>query len=267
MAPQLFHTRRGTGAPLLLIMGMGGHHLMWSDPFLRLLEPDFDIVAFDHRGIGTSDRADEPFSIADLAEDAVSVLDTVGWDTAHVFGISLGGMVAQELAITHPSRLRTLTLGCTYPGVGGDIDAPGPIRAVEASASGDSELAVRVGFEVNVSREYAADPARFPVFHDTALAVRVPAPVVMMQFQAAIAHDALARLPQITAPTLVMHGTADEMLLPSNGKLLAERIPGARLELFDGAGHLFWWEHPERTAELLREHALGQPGTSSPTDA
>jgi 3-oxoadipate enol-lactonase len=257
MAPQLFHSRRGAGEPLLLIMGMGGHHLMWSEPFLRLLEPDFDIVAFDHRGIGTSDRADDPFSIADLAEDAVSVLDTVGWDTAHVFGISLGGMVAQELAITHPDRLRTLTLGCTYPGQGGDIDAPGPLRAVEASASGDKELAIRVGFEVNVSRAYAADAANFDVFHDTALAVRVPVPVVMMQFQAAIAHDALGRLAQITAPTLVLHGTADEMLLASNGKLLAERIPGARLELFEGAGHLFWWEHPERVATLLREHILG----------
>jgi len=252
----LHHVRRGSGAPLLLIMGMAGHHRMWAEPFLALLEKDFDLVAFDHRGIGTSDRADQPFSIADLADDAAGVLDTVGWDTAHVFGISLGGMVAQELALRHPDRLRALALGCTYPGAGGDLTATGAQRMIEASATGDEELAVRTGFEVNVSAGYAASPANFAVFREEALAVQVPVPVVMLQLQAVLGHDALSRLPQITAPTLVMHGTADEMLAVANGRQIAGQIPNSRLEIFDGAGHLFWWEEPERTATLLREHCV-----------
>ncbi|HEU5475390.1 MAG TPA: alpha/beta fold hydrolase [Actinophytocola sp.] len=258
-SPQLHRIRRGTGAPLLLIMGMGGHHRMWGEPFLSLLEKDFDIVAFDHRGIGTSDRADGPFTIADLAGDAARVLDLAGWDSAHVFGISLGGMVAQELALLRPERVRTLALGCTYPGAGGDLSATGAQRAVGASATRDAELAVRTAFEVNLSARYAADPAHFAAFREVALAVKVPAQVILMQLQAGMGHDAIARLAGITAPTLVMHGTEDEMLAVGNGVRIAELIPNARLELFDGAGHLFWWEDPERTVALLREHAAGSP--------
>lgn len=253
--PRLHHVRRGAGEPLLLIMGMAGHHRMWGEPFLGLLEPDFDVVAFDNRGIGTSDRADDPFTVADLADDAARVLDDVGWDSAHVFGISLGGMIAQELVLRYPERVRTLTLGCTYPGTGGDLTAPGPQRALEAGMTGDQELSVRTMFDVNVSAAFAGAAGNYDVFRETALAERVPIPVVMMQSQAVFGHDALERLSTITAPTLVIHGTADEMLLPVNAELIAKAVPGARLELFEGVGHLFWWEEPERTAALLREHA------------
>lgn len=254
-APRLHRVRRGTGAPLLLIMGMGGHHRTWGEPFLSLLEKDFDVVAYDQRGIGESERAQPGFGIADLAGDAVRVLDAVGWDRAHVFGVSLGGMVAQELAIRYPERVRTLTLGCTYPGRGGDLTAPGPRRYLEAGLTRDKELAVRTAFEVNVSPAYAADPANFEVFHADALSVKVPMAVVMMQYQAAVEHDATDRLARITAPTLVVTGTADEMMYPANSERIAERVPGARLELLEGLGHLFWLEEPERVAELLREHA------------
>jgi pimeloyl-ACP methyl ester carboxylesterase len=253
--PRLFRIRRGTGEPILLIMGMAGHHRMWGEPFLAALEPAFDIVAFDHRGIGTSDRADAPFTVPDLADDAARVLDEVGWPSAHILGISLGGMVAQELVLRHPSRVRTLTLGCTYPGRGGDLTAPGPQRAIEAGLVGDRELAIRTSFEVNVSRAFAGVDEHYEVFRAAALSTRVPVPVILMQSQAAIAHDALQRLSGITSPTLVIHGTEDEMILPMNAELIAKAIPGARLELFEGVGHLFWWEQPERTVALLREHA------------
>jgi 3-oxoadipate enol-lactonase len=92
------------------------------------------------------------------------------------------------------------------------------------------------------------------VFREQALSTRVPIPVVVMQSQAAVAHDALDRLSTIDVPTMVIHGTADEMILVGNAELIAKTIPGARLELFDGAGHLFWWEDPDRVAALLREH-------------
>ncbi|HET9139837.1 alpha/beta fold hydrolase [Actinophytocola sp.] len=259
--PQLHRVRRGAGAPLLLIMGMAGHHRMWGEPFLSLLERDFDIVTFDHRGIGASDRAEAPFTIADLADDAARVLADAGLDTAHVFGISLGGMVAQELALRRPELVRTLTLGCTYPGTGGDLSATGVQRAVQASATRDADLAVRTAFEVNLSARYAAEPAHFEEFREIALAVKVPVPVMMLQMQAVLGHDAIARLAQISAPTLVMHGTADEILAVANAGQIAGLIPNARLELFEGAGHLFWWEDPERTVALLREHTSGSSVT------
>ena len=113
------YVRRGTGEPLLLIQGMSGTHASWGEPFLSLLEPHLDLIAYDHRGIGASAPRDGSFTIADLAQDAAGVLDALGIERAHVLGISMGGMVAQELAIAHPERLRTLTIGCSYPGGAG----------------------------------------------------------------------------------------------------------------------------------------------------
>src|ERR1700759_409163 len=109
---RLFYERSGNdggGEPLLLIQGMSGTHLAWGGPLMEELDADFDVVVFDHRGIGRSDPVSDPFTIADLARDAVGLLDQLGWDDAHVMGISMGGMVAQELALSVPERIRTLT--------------------------------------------------------------------------------------------------------------------------------------------------------------
>lgn len=234
---------------------MAGHHGIWGEPFLSLLEQDYDVLAFDHRGIGQSDRADEPFTVAEMADDAAKLMAAVGWDDAHVLGVSMGGMVAQELAIRHPDRLRTLTLGCTYAGPGGSLEAPGPLRMVEAMTTGDVTKILRAGYEANLSPAFRADESRFARFTGVSLSVRVPSPVIRMQLQAVIQHDAVAGLRTLDVPTLVVHGTADEMVLPVNGQHVASLVPDARLEMMDGVGHLFWWEQPERSADLVRAHA------------
>lgn len=252
---KLHYIRRGRGAPLLLIQGMAGHHAIWGEPFLSLLEQDYDIVAFDHRGIGESDRADEPFTVAEMADDTAKLMTAVGWDDAHVLGISMGGMVAQELAVRHPDRLRTLTLGCTYAGPGGSLEGPGPLRMVEAMNTGDVTKILRAGYEANLSPAFRADESRFKQFTDVSLSVRVPSPVILMQLQAVLQHDAVAGLRNLDVPALVVHGTEDEMILPVNGRHVASLVPDARLETMGGVGHLFWWEQPERSAELIRAHA------------
>ncbi|MCW2986063.1 MAG: alpha/beta fold hydrolase [Conexibacter sp.] len=259
---RLFHQRRGAGEPLLLIQGMSGTHLAWGEPFTADLERDFDVVAYDHRGIGRSDRVDEPFTIAELAEDASGVLDELGWDTAHVLGISMGGMVAQELALRHPGRIRTLTLGCTYCGGAGSALAPQSTleRLSAGMMSGDRELAIRTGFEVNVSAAFAAVDANYDAFRAMAKSLPAPVPVIMLQMQAIAGHDTSARLPSLELPTLVIHGDEDLMLPVANGRLIASLIPGARLEVLEGIGHMFWWEQPARSAELVRAHALAAAG-------
>jgi pimeloyl-ACP methyl ester carboxylesterase len=254
---ELHHLERGEGEPLLLIMGMSGTHLSWGDPFLDALARDFRVIAYDHRGVGRSSRVDAPFTLAQLADDAAALLDGLGLGSAHVMGVSMGGMVAQELALRHPERIRTLVIGCSYAGgAGSALTDPATFqRLAEAWSSGDRERALRVGWEINVSREFAGRAGEYQRWREMALALRVPLQVIALQMQAIGGHDTSSRLARISAPTLVVHGTSDQMLPVANARAIAERIPGARLVELEGVGHLFWWEEPERSAELVREHA------------
>jgi 3-oxoadipate enol-lactonase len=254
----LFYERSGAGEPLLLIMGMSGTRTSWGEPFLDALRTDFDVLVYDHRGVGGSSPTSEPFSIADLAQDASALLDAVGWDSAHVVGISMGGMIAQELAIARPEQVRTLTLGCTYAGGEGSALAPDTTLAHLGAAwqSGDRDQAIRAGWEVNVSEAFAGDDEAFAAFRARAMELPVALAVIMLQMQAIGAHDTSARLAQISAPTLVVHGTEDVMLPVVNAPLIAQAIPDSRLTILEGIGHLFFVEQPQESAQLIREHAL-----------
>ncbi len=256
---QLHYEVRGEGEPLLLVQGMSGTHVSWGEPFLAALEAaGLQTCSYDHRGIGHSAAWGEPFSIADLAEDAAGLLDHLGWERAHVLGISMGGMVAQELALRHPDRVRTLALGCTYAGgPGSSLGEPAVIQALtEAMLSGDRERALHQGYVSNVSAAFAADEGNYPAFREMALSVPAALPVIMLQMQAIGGHDTSARLADIAAATVVIHGTVDQMLGVANGRAIAAAIPGAELEELEGVGHLFWWEQPAVSAELVARHAL-----------
>jgi 3-oxoadipate enol-lactonase len=238
-------------------MGMSGTALHWGEAFLDELQRDFETVVYDHRGVGASSRLEGPLTITQMAEDAAGLLATLELGSAHVLGVSMGGMVAQELALAHPEWIRTLTLGCTY--CGGKLSAPAAPEVLrrlgEAMLSGNRERALRVAFEVNVSAAAAANDELYAQMLDIAERRAVAVPVIMAQLQACAAHDTYERLSELRLPTLVVHGSEDEMLPVGNGRLIASRIPGARLEVFDGAGHLFFWEQPLREAELVRSHA------------
>jgi 3-oxoadipate enol-lactonase len=251
--------RRGDGEPLLLIQGMSGTHLSWGEPFeAALAGAGLELITFDHRGVGHSTPVAAGFSIARLADDAAALLDALELERVHVLGISMGGMVAQELALRHPRRLHTLTLGCTYCGGPGASLAGEEVATGlgQALLSGDRERALRAGYEFNLSRAFVADPANYEPFRTMATTLPVPVPVIMLQMQAIQGHDTSARLATLDVPTLVIHGTEDRMLPFANAELIAGLIPGARLERLDGVGHMFWWEQPERSARLVAEHAL-----------
>lgn len=255
---ELHYERRGEGEPLLLIMGMSGTHLTWGEPFREALEGDFEVIAFDNRGIGHSAPIDDPFTIGEMAVDTASLLDELGIETAHVVGISMGGMIAQEMALSRPDRLRSLTLGCTYCGGPGSklMPAENAQKLFEGLSSGDREKAVRASWEVNLSPGFRAEESRFAAFREMAMTLPAARETIQLQVQAVLGHDTSARLDQIATPTLIVHGTADGVLPFPNGELIASLVPAARLEAFEGVGHMFWWEQPERSAELIREHAL-----------
>jgi 3-oxoadipate enol-lactonase len=256
-AVRLSYERSGSGPPLLLIMGMSGTFSHWCEPFLDELRSSFEVIAYDHRGVGESSPLQGELTIAGLAQDAAGLLAALALDAAHVLGISMGGMVAQEFALAHPERIRTLALGCTYCG-GPDSTLTSPEviqRLAEGMSSGDRALAVRTAWEINVSPAYAAREAAFETFRAIGMTRAVPVPVIMAQMQACLAHDTSARLPQLQMPTLVVHGTADQMIPVANAHVIHTHIPGSRLEILDGVGHLFFWEQPQRSAELVRDHA------------
>jgi 3-oxoadipate enol-lactonase len=253
----LYYERRGAGEPLLLIQGLGGNSLHWGEDFLGGLEDGFELVLYDHRGAGRSGPLAGEHTIADLATDAIALLDALEIDSAHVVGISMGGMVAQELALQAPERVRTLTLGCTFPGgpeaTMTDMTVVGMLA--EAVLSGDQERTLRVGYEVMIAAEYGEQEGAYELYSELAGQYPAPIPVLMAQLSAIMGHDTAQRLPEIEAPTLVIHGTEDRLMDVTNGELIARLVPGARLELLEGSGHMFFWEQPGRSAQLVREHA------------
>jgi 3-oxoadipate enol-lactonase len=231
----LWFERVGSGPPLLFIGGTGSdlrqRPNVLDGPFPR----DFDVVAYDQRTQGRSSDPDRPSTMADFAEDAVAVLDAVGWSgPVDVVGVSFGGMVAQELAIRHPPRVRRVVLACTSSGGAGgssyplhELEAmPEPARSATLLAVNDSRL----------------DRAWQEAHPDDAgklleLASRRE-PASPRQLEVRRQHDTFERLGQITAPTLVAAGRFDGIAPVANSQALAERIPDARLEVFEG-GHLF----------------------------
>ncbi len=255
---ELHLERRGDGAPLLLVQGLGANSLHWGEPFLAALQRDFELLLYDHRGVGRSAPAGGPISTASLARDALALLDALGLERVHVLGISMGGMVAQELALAAGPRLSSLTLGCTScGGTQSRPTAPEVVQRLTAAAlSGDRERMLRIGFEHVVSRPYAAVAEHYEQFARAARQHPASVAALLAQKGAVDGHDAYARLRGLATPTLVLHGTQDELLAAINGDLVASLIPGARLELLDGAGHLFFWEQPERSAQLVRRFAL-----------
>jgi pimeloyl-ACP methyl ester carboxylesterase len=255
---ELNYERAGAGEPLLLIQGMSANHLAWGRPFSSLLERDFEVISFDNRGLGLSRRVTEAFSIAEMAADTAGLLEALEIESAHVLGISMGGMIAQELALAHPGKLRSLTLGCTYcGGEGSQLMDPADFQGVvEAMASGERRRVYRAMYELNLSPGFRAEESRFAEFVEMAEALPAARETIGLQVQAIAAHDTSARVPGLTTPTLVIHGTVDRILGYPNGPLVASLVPDARLETLEDVGHMFWWEQPERSAELVREHAL-----------
>lgn len=237
--------RHGAGPPLLLIHGLGYARWGW-EPVVEPLSRSFDVILFDNRGIGESDAPPGPYTAAAMAGDAVQVLDEAGIDRAHVAGTSLGGMVAQELALGRPDRVDRLVLAGTTPG--GPKAFPMPQRTIDL-------MAKRATMREYVENALEPDPRPELVERILAHRERTAQPFEHWAAQAAAgaAFDAHDRLGGIAAPALVQHGDGDVVVDPRNAGLLAAAIPGARTSIYAGAGHLFMWQEPERFVQELEE--------------
>lgn len=245
--------RRGRQRPwLVLIMGLGFDRAGWT-PVLPALERQFRLVLIDNRGTGRSTTTERWFTVGDLAGDVVAVLNDGTLPSAHVLGVSLGGMVAQEVAIRHPRRVDRLVLACTTPGWPFGYPMPRPLlQRLRGAARLPVELAQRSLVESALSPGTLKE---HPELVDTIIHSQAGKGAGYEAWRplarAGSVYAGGVRQSRIRARTLVMCGDADSVVDPRNSKLLVTRIPGARFEGFPGLGHLFFWEDPDRFSQVV----------------
>jgi pimeloyl-ACP methyl ester carboxylesterase len=241
----------GEGPALLLVHGLGYTRQGWG-PARELLAGSFRVVAFDNRGIGESEVPPGPYTVEQLAGDALQVLDEAGIERAHVLGTSLGGFVAQEIAARAPGRVDKLVLACTMPGGPKSFPIPQPtLELMARMGTMPADEALRA-FVVNALGDAPADGLVDEIYAYR-LAHQPPLDGWQAQAAAGAAFDGFDRLGDIRAPTLVLTGLEDKVVDPRNVQLLNDGIAGSRVELFPGGGHLFFWEQPERFAAVVTE--------------
>jgi len=246
---RIYWDEQGQGEPVVLIMGLGYTAHMWHRTRPQLAE-HFRTMAFDNRGVGRSDTPAGPYPIPLMASDAAAVLDAAAVESAHVFGVSMGGMIALEFALQYRTRVRSLILGCTAAG--------GP-TAVRAEPEATRMLKARAGMTPAQAAEavlpfiYDSQTPRERIEED--LAIRrpwLPRPEsYVAQLQGILAWEGYSRLPAIAVPTLVVHGENDRHVPAGNGKLIADRIPDAQLVLIPHASHLFFTDQPQIAHEAI----------------
>jgi 3-oxoadipate enol-lactonase len=255
----LHYERAGDGPPLLFISGTGGDLRNKPNVFDGPLAKAFDVLAYDQRGLGRSDKPDADYTMADYADDAAALLDFVGWPSARVIGVSFGGMVAQELVLRHPAKVARLVLACTSPGGAGGASYPfHEIQHLKGEARAKHLL------PISDTRRDAAWAAANPETYAQLIAAAAADPFAgepgremgaRRQLEARARHDTWDRLDQIACPVMIAAGRYDGIALPETQERMAQRIPGASLRFFEG-GHLFMLQ--DRTATpAIAEFLMG----------
>jgi 3-oxoadipate enol-lactonase len=244
---RIYWREEGKGPPVLLIMGLSFTHEMWYR-IMPALGGRYRTILFDNRGMGRSGVPRGPYTIRRLASDARAVLDGAGVESAHVIGASMGGMIAQELALRHPGRVRSLMLGCTT--------SRGLLGKWPEFRYGPRQWRTE-------SREARERSLRKLLYADTTPAGRIEEDLrvrcactwcykgFLNQFAGILMWSAYRRLPRINAPTLVVHGDQDRLVPPENGRIIASRIPAARFQLIRDAGHILITDQPEACVEAI----------------
>lgn len=249
LGANIYWEEHGEGPPVLLIMGLSFTLDMWHR-ILPEVTRCYRAIIFDNRGIGRSDVPRGPYSIRTLAADAVAVLDAAGVKAAHVVGASMGGMIAQEMALSFPARVLSLALGCTsYSGFFSKWprfrQGPSGIAWLRSDRLERERAFRHLLYAKNTPEHLIEEDIRIRV------ACEWTFKGVMSQLSGILLWSSYWRLPKVNVPTLVMHGDEDHLLPPQNGKIVASRIPGARFELLPNAGHMLTTDQPEATLESL----------------
>lgn len=249
----LYYEVEGRGEPLVLIPGFGTGAWIWYRQ-VPALAREFRVVTFDPRGVARSEAPDAGgVTMRQLADDVATLLDALGLPSAHVLGASFGGFVAQEFALAHPARTRSLVLCCTSYGGAGHVR---PSEETLAALSSTRGLNTEDRFRENLLLAFSprfVEEERAEV--ERAISLRAANPVServhLEQLQAAVTFDAAPRLSSVRAPTLVVTGDADVIVPAENSRNLASAIPGAGLHVVEGGSHTFFIERPDEFNRLV----------------
>jgi pimeloyl-ACP methyl ester carboxylesterase len=243
---EMFYVEAGVGDPLVLVMGFGGDHLAWGLQ-IPALAAAYRVIAFDNRGVGQTDAPDIPYSTAMMADDTAALLDKLGIDRAHLCGVSMGGMIAQELALRHPGRVRTLQLHATLARPDAYMRALGDTWRDLRPKLGREEWLRTLALWLFAPATFAERPEVVEMLIANALANPHPQSLTgfLRQGDAVREHDTLERLGEIGCPTLVSVAEHDVLVPPRFSHEIAHRIRGAELKTLAGAGHAYMWERPE----------------------
>lgn len=237
----------GQGEPLVLIQGLGGPRSAWIFQ-TRAFGKYYRVITFDNRGVGKSDKPDGSYTVRTMADDTIALLDYLGVDKAHVLGISLGGMIAQEIAINYPERVRKLILACTAAET---ADTDGSITRAMGLGDGSSEADITdlrgadMGKVMSAATSLSYNRKLFKVLFVPLAKIYLrfgEVKAISGQLEAAAAYSTLDRLQQIKAPTLVIVGTGDKLMPVHSSEVLANRIPDARLVKVEGGSHALFME-------------------------
>jgi pimeloyl-ACP methyl ester carboxylesterase len=244
----------GNGDPVVLIGGFGMTKEGWAEQ-VDALEGHFRVITFDNRGVGESTVPSEPFTIDDMAVDTAGLLDHLGIDAAHLFGVSMGGLIAQTLLLDYPDRVRKAVLGCTSHGGRHAVQPKPEVMETLASITVpgiSAEEATRRRLLILFSDRFIGeDPERVETFLQRSIRYQPTPRGAAGQMRALSFFNVRRRLGEINRPVLVMTGSEDRMMPPENAGLLVEAIPGARLHVVQGAGHGFFYERPEEVNRIL----------------
>jgi pimeloyl-ACP methyl ester carboxylesterase len=246
---KLYWDEQGEGEPLLLIIGLGSGARLWERIRPQLAE-HFRTIAFDHRGIGRSTGGAENYSIPLMASDAAAVLDAAEVESAHILGTSMGGMVAQEFALNYPFLVNTLILGCTMPGGTNAIRYPRP------SLDGLTPQQIE---EAMIAAHYHPATSRALIQEDRVLSGTPDMEIYQAQVAAIQNWECFERLPEITAPTLIVHGEDDRRIPFANAELIASQLENAKVVPLSNAGHVLLTDQPEAFARAVLEFLAKSP--------
>lgn len=249
----VYYEVSGDGPPLLFLNGSGST-IADVRPLLKPFSPHFLVAIADYRGLGRTSVPDTQYTMAELASDAIGLVDYLGWTTFNLVGVSFGGMVAQELAVTVPERIRRLVLMCSSAGGAGGSSYPlhdlaqlaPDQRAARSATIVDSRFTPEWLTTHPRDRALLEQMEQRRTRGTTGAAQRG----AHLQLEARACHDVFDRLPRVTSPTLVASGRFDEIAPPENGAAIAQRIPAAELRLYDG-GHAFFQQDPDALPEII----------------